>query len=77
MILGTVLGTVELLRSVSGAEGKRFVQIRCGAQLLTALDPVGVRAGEMVLVVAGECASRLCPECPVDAVVLGVAGKNG
>ena len=77
MILGTVLGTVELSRAVSGAEGKRFVQVKCGAELLTALDPVGVRAGEMVLVVARECASRLCPECPVDAVVLGVAGNNG
>ena len=77
MILGTVLGTVELLRSVSGAEGKRFVQVKCGAQLLTTLDPIGVKNGELVLLTAGECASRLCPECPVDAVVLGVAGKNG
>ena len=77
MILGTVLGTVELLRSVSGAEEKRFVQVKCGAHLLTALDPIGVNTGELVLLTAGEGASRLCPECPVDAVVLGVAGKNG
>ena len=77
MILGTVLGTVELLRSVSGAEGKRFVQVKCGAQLLTALDPIGVKNGVLVLLRAGVCAARLCPECPVDAVVLGVAGKNG
>ena len=77
MILGTVLGTVELLRTVSGAEGKRFVQVRCGAQHLAVLDPVGVKTGELVLLTAGECASRLCPECPVDAVVLGTAGKNG
>ena len=54
MILGTVLGTVELLRSVSGAEGKRFVQVKCGAQLLTALDPIGVKNGELVLLTAGE-----------------------
>ena len=77
MILGTVLGTVELSRAVSGAEGKRFVQVKCGTQLLSALDPIGVKNGELVLLTAGECASRLCPECPVDAVVLGVAGKNG
>ena len=77
MILGTVLGTGELLRSVSGAEGKRFVQVKCGAELLTARDPIGVKNGELVLLTAGECAARLCPECPVDAVVLGVAGKNG
>ena len=76
MILGTVLGTVELLRSVSGAEGKRFVQVKCGAQLLTALDPIGVSAGEMVLLTLGEGAARLCPEVPIDGAVLGVAGKN-
>ena len=77
MILGTVLGTVELLRSVSGAEEKRFVQVKCGAQLLTALDPIGGKNGALVLLTAGACASRLCPACPVDAVVLGVAGNNG
>ena len=77
MILGTVLGTVELLRSVRGAEGKRFVQVRCGAQLLTALDPVGVSAGEMVLLTMGEGASRICPEVPIDAVILGAAGNKG
>ena len=53
------------------------MQVKCGAELLTALDPIGVKNGELVLLTAGECASRLCPECPVDAVVLGVAGKNG
>ena len=77
MMIGCVLGTVELLRSVSGAEGKRFVQVKCGAQLLTALDPIGVKTNELVLLTAGEGASRLCQECPVDAVVLGVAGKKG
>lgn len=77
MILGTVLGTVELLRSVSGAEGKRFVQVRCGTKLLTALDPVGVSAGEMVLLTMGEGASRICPEVPIDAVILGAAGNKG
>ena len=77
MMIGCVLGTVELSRAMDGAEKLRFVQIRCGAQLLTALDPIGVKNGELVLLTAGECASRLCPECPVDAVVLGVAGNNG
>ena len=77
MILGTVLGTVELLRSVSGAEGKRFVQVKCGAELLTALDPIGVKNGELVLLTAGEGASRICPEVPIDAVILGTVGNKG
>ena len=77
MILGTVLGKLSLQRSVSGGEAASFVQVRCGGQLLTALDPVGVRAGETVLLILGESAARLCPEIPVDAAVIGVAGNNG
>ena len=77
MMIGCVLGTVELSRAVPGAEGKRFVQVRCGAQLLTALDPIGIKQGEMVLLTAGEGAARLCPEVPVDAAILGIVGKNG
>ena len=77
MTIGTVLGTLELQRAVPGAEGKRFVQIRCGGQLLTALDPVGVQPGERVLLAMGESACRMCPEVSVDAVILGVAGNKG
>lgn len=77
MTIGTVLGSVELMRSVPGAEGKRFVQIRCGAALVTALDPVGVQPGDLVLLTAGESAARLCQELSVDAVILGVAGNKG
>ena len=77
MTIGTVLGAVELLRAVPGAEGKRFVQLRCGGQLLTALDPVGVQPGERVLLALGDCAGRMCQELSVDAVILGVAGNKG
>ncbi len=77
MMIGTVLGPVELHRAVPGAAQKRFVQVRCGTKLLTALDPVGVQIGEVVLLAVGEGASRLCPEVPIDAAVLGTAGNNG
>lgn len=77
MMIGTVLDQVELERSLPGAAEKRFVRVRCGGNLLTALDPVGTLPGEKVLLTTGECAGRLCPELPVDALVLGVAGKNG
>ena len=77
MMIGCVLGTVELSRAVPGAEGKRFVQVRCGSKLLTALDALGVSPGELVLLTVGEGAGRLSMEVPVDAAVLGVAGKNG
>lgn len=77
MMIGTVLGSVELRRAVPGAAEKRFVQVRCGGMLLTALDPVGVSAGETVLLAVGEGASRLCPEVPVDAAILGAVGNKG
>lgn len=77
MMIGTVIGEITLERAVAGAAQKRFVQVRCGYALVTALDPVGVNEGEVVLVAAGDGAGALCPEFPVDAVVLGTAGKNG
>ena len=77
MTIGTVLGQVELRRAVLGGTDKRFVQVRCGASLVTALDPVGVQAGELVLLTVGQGAGRFCPELPVDAVILGAAGNNG
>ena len=77
MMIGCVLGSVELTKTVPGAEGKRFVQVRCGTKLLTALDPIGVKNGDFVLLTAGEGAGRLCPEVPVDAAILGVAGNKG
>ena len=77
MMIGSVLGRVTLARAVPGAGEKRFVQVRCGRELVTALDPVGAVAGQTVLLAAGGCAERLCPEGPVDAVVLGIVGNNG
>ena len=77
MMIGTVIGVVSLTRGMPGTAGSRFVQVRCGCALVTALDPVGVQAGERVLVAAGDGALRMSPEFPVDTVILGVAGNNG
>ena len=46
MMIGSVLGPVTLARAVAGAEEKRFVQVRCGGALLTALDPLGAEPGQ-------------------------------
>ena len=77
MMIGTVIGQVVLSRGVPGAGESRFVQVRCGCALVTALDPLGVQTGERVLVTAGDGNLRMCPEFPVDTVILGVAGNNG
>ena len=71
MMIGTVIGQVSLTRGVPGAAERRYVQVRCGCALVTALDPVGVQEGERVLVAAGDGAGSLCPEFPVDTVILG------
>ena len=76
MMIGSVLGPVKLDRAVAGAEEKRFVQVRCGGALITALDPLGAQPGQLVLLTVGEGAGRLCPEFPADAVILGITGKN-
>ncbi|MBR2420735.1 MAG: hypothetical protein IKB09_00105 [Oscillospiraceae bacterium] len=77
MMIGTVIGSVALSRGVPGTEKSRFVQVRCGCALVTALDPVGVQTGERVIVAAGDGAMRMCPEFPADTVILGVTGNNG
>ena len=76
MMIGTVLDQLALTRGLPGAEEKRWVRVRCGADLLTALDPVGAQPGELVLLAMGDSASRLCPEIPVDAALVGIVGKN-
>ena len=77
MMIGTVLDQVELERSLPGAAEKCFIRVRCGGNLLTALDSVGAQPGEKVLLTTGDSAGRLSQDLPVDAVILGVAGKNG
>ncbi len=77
MMIGCVLGPVALAKAIPGAEGKRFVQVRCGETLITALDLLGVEPGQLVLLAVGEGAARLCHEVPVDAAVIGIPGNNG
>ena len=71
MMIGTVIGSVTLSRGLPGTAESRFVQVRCGCALVTALDPVGVQTGERVLVAAGDGAMKMCPEFPADTVILG------
>ena len=72
MMIGTVLGGISVQRGIADAPQRHWVQVRCGEQILTALDPVGVLCGEQVVLTRGEQASRLTAEIPVDAVVIGV-----
>ena len=77
MMIGTVLDSLELARGLPGTAQHRWVRVRCGAELLTALDTVGAQPGERVLLTTGEGAGRLCPELPVDAAILGITANIG
>lgn len=71
------MGRVRLEKGTGGAEDKSWMQVRCGERFVTALDLVGARPGDLVMIAVGEGAGRLCPEIPVDAVIVGVAANSG
>ena len=79
MTIGRVIGFVELEKAMPGAEHLKWKQVLAAGEAVTALDPVGVHREDLVLLSYGEGAWRLCPEAPVDAVILGVVadGNNG
>ncbi len=77
MMIGEILGHLELTQGLAGAVDKRWVQVRCGGTLVTALDPVGARAGELVVLTTGAQAGCFSPEVPVDAVIIGIVGNHG
>ncbi len=79
MTIGRVVGFVELQRTMPGTEGLKWKQVLVSGEAVVALDPVGAHREDLVLLSRGEGAWRMCPEAPVDAVILGVlkTGNNG
>lgn len=75
MMIGTVLSEVSVCRGIGGVKSSRFIQVKCGYGVMTALDPVGAGVGSRVLVTAGERAGMLSPEFPADTVVLGIVAN--
>lgn len=76
MIIGEAVGELKMQRSLGGTAHLRWIQVRADHSILTALDPMGVEPGDMVLLAVGESAWRLCPEIPTDAAVVGVVSQN-
>ena len=72
MEIARVLGPVQAVRTVEGAERIRWVRLDCGGAFLTAADLVCADRGDLVLVCRGSAAGRLTAECPVDAAVVAV-----
>lgn len=77
MLVGQVMGTVDLKRSMSGAEELSWMQVKTEHNSLVALDPMGAKKGDWVLMVVGDGAWRSCENCPVDAAIVGIVENNG
>ena len=71
-MIGTVLGPLRVRSTLPGAEQLRWVQIRCGGQIIEAADLVGAAPGDRVLVCRGDAAARMVPESPADAAVTAI-----
>lgn len=72
MILATVIGRVEIAARAPGFEGVRWAQVRTGQEVLVAADPLGVSAGQTVLLARGESARSWQQGLNADALIAAV-----
>ncbi len=77
MVIGRVLGEISLERTLQNTQHLHWVQVDVNGQTTAALDLIGARPQELVLLCASKAASRLVPECPVDAAIIGVVSGAG
>lgn len=72
MKLGKVTKHVELLQQAVGLENSKVLMVEMEGTEIAALDRVGAKPGDRVLVVMSQAAGRYSMEAPADAVVIGV-----
>ena len=72
MKLGKVTKRVELLQQAVGLENSKVLLVEMEGTEIAALDRVGAKPGDRVLVVMSHAAGRYSMEAPSDAVVVGV-----
>ena len=77
MLIGQVIGSMELSAATPGAEKLNWLQVKTEHNAVVALDQVGAQKGDWVLMVVGDGAWRSCDCCPVDAAIVGIVEKNG
>ncbi len=76
MTIGQVIGPVLLERTVENAQDLHWVQVKAEDRTIAALDLVGAKQQDLVLVCASD-AKMLTPACPVDAAIIGIVSENG
>ncbi len=77
MIIGRVLGSVSLSTALQNAEKLHWTQVRTDDAALVALDLVGAKAQDLVLICQGAAAHLAAAECPVDAAIVGIVSNSG
>lgn len=77
MTIGQVIGTISLERTLQNAENLRWVQVKVEDKTIAALDLIGTRPQDLVLLCGSDAASILTQACPVDAAIIGIVSENG
>ena len=72
MQLAKVTGVAELRAQAPFLEGQRVITVEAEGQTLAAVDMVGARAGDRVLLLTGASAGRCYMASPADAVAVAV-----
>jgi len=76
MKLGKVTGKVDVKRSADCLLEEKLLMVEMEGSCVAALDCVGARPGDRVIVVMGHAASRYSMEAPVDAVITAVVRQE-
>ncbi len=74
MMIGIVLNVLPLEKAANFLSGRTLVQVETEGQTLAAVDFLGAKPGQRVLLVTGDAAARLDMTCPADAAVAAVLG---
>lgn len=76
MLIGKVLGELSLSKTMPEAGDLKWVRVRTeNDNEIVALNHVGARKEDTVLMCASDAAWRSCQCCPVDMAVVGVVGE--
>ena len=76
-LIGTILGKLPMGRMISNISGSTWVQVQSQGQVVEAIDLVGCRKGERVLVISGAAVTMACQGCPAEYAVAAVLSDNG
>ena len=76
-LIGTILGKLPMGRMISNISGSEWVQVQSQGQVVEAIDLVGCRKGERVLVISGAAVTMACQGCPAEYAVAAVLSDNG